>query len=191
MNSPTPSGPPDGPLHSQGRDDAAQPSHPAHSRKGVLTHGGAALAGLVAGVLIGVTADSGGADSAAPSTTATTTVTSAQTVTATPGADEVSAPAPSSPKPFAFGDTWKLTNIDPAKPFKGSLTVLGYQQGFTSVGKASEEAGEPGVGVCRARHRAPGVRAVPALRPGRAEGMDRAEGVTERPLQSTSCGSRK
>lgn len=144
MNSPTPSGPPDGPLHSRGRDDAAQPSHPAHSRRRVLTHAGTALAGLVTGVLIGITADSGGGDKAAPSTTATTTVTSAQTVIATPGADEVSAPAPSSAKPLAFGDTWKLSNIDPAKPFEGSLTVLGYKQGFTSVGKADEEAGMPG-----------------------------------------------
>lgn len=144
MNTPPPSGPPDGPLHIRVRDDAAQSPHPTRSRRGVLTHAGAALAGLLAGVLIGVTADSGGADKTIPSATATTTVTSAETVTATPGADVASAPAPSSPKSFAFGDTWKLDNIDPAKPFEGSLTVLDYEQGFTSVGKADEEAGEPG-----------------------------------------------
>jgi hypothetical protein len=95
------------------------------------------------GALIGVTLHSG-SGKAAPSATATTTVTSAETVIATPGADVASAPAPSSPKSFAFGDTWKLDNIDPAKPFEGSLTVLDYKQGFTSVGKADEEAGEPG-----------------------------------------------
>jgi len=143
MNSPTPSGPPDGPLHTQVHDDATRPAHPARSRRGVLTHAGAALAGITIGVLIGVTAGYLGGKTA-PTATATMTVTSAQTPIATPGADEVSAPATPSPKPFAFGDTWKLNNVDPAKPFEGNVTVLGYEQGFTSVGKVSEEAGAPG-----------------------------------------------
>ncbi|MFF7524587.1 DUF4352 domain-containing protein [Streptomyces pseudovenezuelae] len=143
MNSPSPSGPPDGPLHAQASDDAAQPPRPARSRRSVLLLAGAVLAGLLVGVLIGVTADSG-ADKAGPSATATTTVTSAQTVVAPPGADVASAPASSTPKPFAFGVSWTLNNIDPAKPFEGSLTVLSYKQGFASVGSASQEAGEPG-----------------------------------------------
>ncbi|WP_234438969.1 Scr1 family TA system antitoxin-like transcriptional regulator [Streptomyces sp. NRRL B-3229] len=58
MNSPTPSGPPDEPLHTQ-VDDATRPEHPARSRRGVLTHAGAAFAGITIGVLIGVTAGSG------------------------------------------------------------------------------------------------------------------------------------
>ncbi|WP_158806189.1 MULTISPECIES: DUF4352 domain-containing protein [Streptomyces] len=94
-------------------------------------------------MLIGVTADSG-ADKAGPSATATTTVTSAQTVLPTPGAVEAPASSPPSSKALAFGTTWRVQNTDPAKPFEGSLTVLDYKQGFTSVGKASEEAGEPG-----------------------------------------------
>ncbi|MFF4060577.1 hypothetical protein ACFYZ8_36205 [Streptomyces sp. NPDC001668] len=143
MNSPTPSGPPDGPLHPQLDDVAAQPPHPARSRRGILTHAGAGVAGLLAGVLIGVTADSG-ADKAAPSATATMTVTSAQTVLTTPGAVEAPVSPPSASKPFAFGDTWSVHNIDPTKPFEGTLTVLGYKQGFASVGSASEEAGEAG-----------------------------------------------
>jgi hypothetical protein len=144
MNSPTPSGPPDGPLHTQASDDAAQPPHRTRFRRSVLTHAGAALAGILVGGLIGLTSDSGIEKAAAPATTATTTVTSAQTVLTTPGAVEAPVSSPSSSKPFAFGDTWKVENIDPAKPFEGSLTVLAYEQGFTSVSKASEEAGEPG-----------------------------------------------
>ncbi|WLW50750.1 hypothetical protein [Streptomyces sp. YU58] len=93
-------------------------------------------------MLIGVTGSPGTneADPSATVTAASATIT--ETATATVGVEEPT--ASSSPEPFAFGDTWKLKNIDPAKPFEGTLTVVGYKQGFTSVGKASEEAGAPG-----------------------------------------------
>ncbi|MGX1369332.1 hypothetical protein RKD19_004691 [Streptomyces canus] len=139
MNSPPPSGPPDGPLHTQAPDDAAQLTYPAHSRRAVITVAGASLAVLLIGVLIGFVADSGDGKAATPAT-----VTTTQTVLTTPGAVEAPASPPSSSKPLAFGDTWRVESTDPAKPFEGSLTVLGYKQGFTSVGKADEEAGEPG-----------------------------------------------
>ncbi|WP_141758016.1 DUF4352 domain-containing protein [Streptomyces sp. LUP47B] len=192
-----------------------------------------------------------------PSATTTTTITSAQTVITTPGADETPVSSPSSSKPFTFGNTWKLNNIDPAEHFEGTLTVLSYKQGFTSVGKASEEAGEPGyvwayadLKLCGTKGsytdnttswtlyysdgsrinpsgttygdfpkpevptevtvtagksargklvftvpsaKRPGVRAVPARRLGRTEGVDGPEGVTEteKLSQSTTCGSRK
>ncbi|WP_125193822.1 hypothetical protein [Streptomyces sp. RP5T] len=139
MNSPTPSGPPDGPLHTHASDNAAQRTHPARSRRSVLTVASATLAGLLVGVLIGFVADTGGGKAATPAT-----ATSTQTVLTTPGAVEAPASSPSSSKPLAFGATWKVENTDPAKPFEGNLTVLGYKQGFTSVGKADEGAGEPG-----------------------------------------------
>lgn len=101
-----------------------------------------ALVGVFVGVLIGV---KGGpsTDKAAPSATVTTAVTATQTVLSATGT--AMAPATSlSPGPFAFGDTWKPKNDDPAKPFEGTLTVLDYKQGFTSVGSASKESGGPG-----------------------------------------------
>ncbi|MFJ9729288.1 DUF4352 domain-containing protein [Streptomyces sp. NPDC101209] len=45
---------------------------------------------------------------------------------------------------LAFGHIWKFTSSDSAKAFEASVTVLGYRQGFNSVGNAGEEAGEPG-----------------------------------------------
>ncbi|MEU6352211.1 hypothetical protein ABZ896_23275 [Streptomyces sp. NPDC047072] len=94
------------------------------------------------GVLIGVI---GGPNSgkAMPSATVTAASTTTQTVTAAPEGEEPSVSS-SSPTPLSFGDTWKFKNSDPAKPFQGTLTVLAYKQGFTSVGKASEEVGAPG-----------------------------------------------
>lgn len=90
-----------------------------------------------------------------------------------PGADVASAPESSTPKPFAFGVSWTLNNIDPAKPFEGSLTVLSYKQGFASVGSrttrlvgagvgrdadqdSDEEAGENG--ACKEQDAPPGAR---------------------------------
>ncbi|MGW3099658.1 hypothetical protein ACWDCC_40145 [Streptomyces sp. NPDC001102] len=100
-----------------------------------------ALAGVFVGVLIGVVGSGGpGADKAA-----SPAVTVTQTVSATPGEQAVATSASSTSRAaLAFGDTWNFTSSDPAKVFEASVTVLGYRQGFTSVGNASEEAGEPG-----------------------------------------------
>ena len=69
----------------------------------------------------------------APTVTVTTTPT-------TPAAD----PSPS-PVTHALGDTWEFTNAESTdEALTGSVTVLGYKQGVTSVGSASEEAGESG-----------------------------------------------
>ncbi|WP_329291977.1 hypothetical protein [Streptomyces pseudovenezuelae] len=39
-----------------------------------------------------------------------------------------------------------MNNIDPAKPFEGSLTVLSYKQGFASVGSRTTRLVGAGVG---------------------------------------------
>ena len=135
MNSRTPPGPPDGPLATPDRTPKARP---ARSRRSILTHAGTALVSLFVGVLIGVVGSSGTDKTASPATATTT-----ETVVATPGT-AVAPTSSSSRGAFALGDTWKFKNSGPAKPFEGSVTVLGYKQGFTSVGSASQEAGESG-----------------------------------------------
>ncbi|MFJ9120101.1 hypothetical protein ACIRJO_31720 [Streptomyces sp. NPDC102394] len=97
-----------------------------------------ALAGVLVGVLIGVTGFRGDR-AASPGATVT------QTVPATPG-EKAPAPSPSSATRGAlgFGEDWRFTSSDPAKAFEAGVTVLGYREDFTSVGNASEEAGEPG-----------------------------------------------
>ncbi|MFK0159491.1 DUF4352 domain-containing protein [Streptomyces sp. NPDC090499] len=71
-------------------------------------------------------------------------VTVTQTVTATPDGGSASADTSSSSETYAFGDPWEFESSDTADPFEGSVAVLGYKQGVTSVGSASEEAGESG-----------------------------------------------
>jgi len=143
MYSRTPPGPPNGPLKdTDGNREGPPTPHPLRSRRSILSHAGATLVGALVGVLIGVTS-SPGSDKAAPSTTVTVTATTTENVSTTPGAEEPPASSSSS-EPFAFGDTLKLKNNDPARPFEGTLTVLDYKQGFTSVGKANEESGSPG-----------------------------------------------
>ncbi|MEU3342420.1 hypothetical protein [Streptomyces sp. NPDC006668] len=103
----------------------------------MATHAGVALVALFVGVLIGVVGSSGTDKTAAPAATVT------QTVAATPGV-QAAETSSSSPASLAFGDTWTLHSTDPAKPFEAQVSVLGYQQGFTSVGSASQEAGASG-----------------------------------------------
>ncbi|MEV8031510.1 hypothetical protein [Streptomyces sp. NPDC086182] len=67
-----------------------------------------------------------------------------QTIIATPSEQETAAESPSAPEALAFGGTWEFENSDPAAPSEGSVAVLGYKQGFSSVGSASEESGESG-----------------------------------------------
>lgn len=93
---------------------------------------------VTAVLLLGATAAAcGGSSSAKPAPTVTIT----KTVTpSTEGAK----PSPSSDT-YAFGQPWQFESTDgSSKNFAGTVTVFGYKQGFTSVGTASEEAGQSG-----------------------------------------------
>lgn len=97
MNIRTPPGPPEGPLQPSERDNRTWSApRPSTSWRSVLTHAGAALAGLFVGVLIGMTGNSS-ADKATPSATVTMTTTTTHEATATtsvstrPSADKVAA----------------------------------------------------------------------------------------------------
>lgn len=92
---------------------------------------------IAAVLLLGATATACSSGTAKPAPTVTVTKT------VTPSA-EAAKPSPSSDT-YAFGQPWEFESSNSSSDsFAGSVTVLGYKQGFTSVGTASEEAGQAG-----------------------------------------------
>ncbi|MFF4356915.1 hypothetical protein [Streptomyces sp. NPDC001604] len=90
---------------------------------------------VAAVLLLGATACSSNDAKPAP------TVTVTKTAASSPGS---AAPSASSAT-YAFGQPWEFESSEGnASTFDGTVTVLGYKQGVTSVGSASEEAGQSG-----------------------------------------------
>ncbi|MFJ3662164.1 hypothetical protein ACIPPM_17075 [Streptomyces sp. NPDC090119] len=72
-------------------------------------------------------------------------VTVTQTVTASPGSGSGADGSTPPSNVHALKGEWAFgSTADADEVFEASVAVLGYKQGFTSVGKASEESGEPG-----------------------------------------------
>ncbi|MFG2589066.1 hypothetical protein [Streptomyces sp. NPDC048438] len=97
-------------------------------------HTRTATALTAAGLLLALTSCSndGNDKASAPSPTATTAAS-------TPSEDPTPEPTPTV---LDVGATWEFENTTDG--IEGAVTVLGYKQGFKSVGSAAEEAGTPG-----------------------------------------------
>ncbi|WP_019073257.1 hypothetical protein [Streptomyces hokutonensis] len=136
MDSRTPPGPPEGPLHSQGHRDI---SRLPRSWRRFLTHAGAAVIGLFIGVLIGLTGNPN-ADKASPSATVTATTTALQTVRATgsPAVDKVPADGIPGDGTYVVGSDIKPGTYSTKGPQGGLITSCYWARLSSTSGEVKD-----------------------------------------------------